>query len=187
MRHSSKEGSAVPIDQTLERAYNKQAKSYAGIIGFIQTKETAWKWNLTKHEKVKYWNFINTVCQMDEDDEYSLHYEFSDRITKADKHSVAALMKNVLQQGKAFNLKQPKGIMNNATGAILEKDEEDFLMNSNSLGKAGRNEFYESRLKEPNMPLLETIPKAKKRIKKMGEKKEHYLAQETVRFLRHID
>ena len=108
---------------------------------------------------------------MDEDDEYSLHYEFSDRITKADKHSVAALMKNVLQQGKAFNLEQPKGIMNNATGAILEKDEEDFLMNSNSLGKAGRNEFYESRLKEPNMPLLDTIPKAKKSIKKMGEKK----------------
>ena len=72
-------------------------------------------------------------------------------------------------------------------GAILEKEEEDFLMNSNSLGKAGRNEFYESRLKEPNMPLLETIPKAKKSIKKKGEKKEHDLAEETFRFLRHID
>ena len=72
-------------------------------------------------------------------------------------------------------------------GAILEKEEEDFLMNSNSLGKAGRNEFYESRLKEPNMPLLETIPKAKKSIKKKGEKKEHDLAKETFRFLRHID
>ena len=123
---------------------------------------------------------------MDEDDEYSLYYEFSDRITKADKHSVAALMKNVLQQGKAFNLEQPKGIMNNATGGNFRK-EEDFLMNSNSLGKAGRNEFYESRLKEPNMPLLETIPKAKKSIKKKGEKKEHNLAKETFRFLRHID
>ena len=58
---------------------------------------------------------------MDEDDEYSLYYEFSDRITKADKHSVAALMKNVLQQGKAFNLEQPKGIMNNATGGNFRK------------------------------------------------------------------
>ena len=28
---------------------------------------------------------MNTVCQMDEDDEYNLHYEFSDRIIKADK------------------------------------------------------------------------------------------------------
>ena len=33
--------------------------------------------------------------QMNEDDEYSLHYEFSDRITKADKHNIAALVKNV--------------------------------------------------------------------------------------------
>ena len=55
---------------------------------------------------------------MDEDDEYSLHYEFSDRITKADKHNVAALMKNVLQRGNPFNLDQPKRIMNIATGAI---------------------------------------------------------------------
>ena len=32
---------------------------------------------------------------MNEDDEYSLHYEFSDRITKADKHNIAALVKNM--------------------------------------------------------------------------------------------
>ena len=63
----------------------------------------------------KYRNFMNTVCHLDEDNEYSLYYEFSDRITKADKHSNAALMKN---------LEQPKGIMNIANGAILEKVEE---------------------------------------------------------------
>ena len=51
-------------------------------------------------------------------------------------------MKNVLQRGNPFNLEQPKGIMNIATGAILEKDEEDFLMNCISLGKAARNEFW---------------------------------------------
>ena len=76
---------------------------------------------------------------MDEDDEYSLHYEFSDRITKAEKHNVAAFMKNVLHRGNPFNLEQPEGIINISTGAILEKDEEDFLMNCISLGKAARN------------------------------------------------
>ena len=114
---------------------------------------------------------MNTVCQMDEDDEYSLHYEFSDRITKADKHNVATLMKNVLQCGNPFILEQPKGIMNIATGAILEKDKEDFLMNYISLGKAARNEFYVSRLTEKNIHLLETISKTKKSIKKKSEKK----------------
>ena len=69
---------------------------------------------------------------MNEDDEYSLHYEFSYQITKADKHNIAALMKNVLQCGNPFNLEQPKSIMNLAPAAILEKDEEDFLMNFHS-------------------------------------------------------
>ena len=61
---------------------------------------------------------MSTVSQMDEDDEYSLHYEFPDWITKADKHNVAALMKNVLQRGNLFNLEQPKGIMNIANFRI---------------------------------------------------------------------
>ena len=125
---------------------------------------------------------MNILCQMVEDDEYSLLFKFSDRITKADKHNASALMKNVLQRGNTLNLEQPKGVMNIATGAILEKDEEDFLMNSISLGKAARNEFYESRLTEKNIQLLETIPKTKKSIKKMSEKKEYDLAKETVNF-----
>ena len=88
---------------------------------------------------------------MDKDDECSLHYDFSDRITKAHKHSVTVLMKYVLQRGNPFNLEQTKGIMNIGSGEILEKDEEDFLMNCSSLGKAARNELYELRLKEKNI------------------------------------
>ena len=125
---------------------------------------------------------MNTVCH-----EYSLHYEFSDRITKADKHSVAALMKNVLQRRNPFNLEQPKGVMNITIGAIVEKDEEHFPMNCISLGKAARNEFYESRLPEKNIQLLETIRKTKKMTRKKSEEKEYDFAKETVKFLRHID
>ena len=33
---------------------------------------------------------------MDEDEEYSLHYKISVRITKVDKNNITALMKNVL-------------------------------------------------------------------------------------------
>ena len=130
---------------------------------------------------------MNTVCHMDEDDEYSLHYEFSDRITKVDKHSIAALTWEPWERGNPFNLEQPKGIMNTETGAILEKDKEDFLIHSVLLGKAARNEFYESRLTEKNIQLLETIPKTRKSTKKKSEKKEYDLAKETVKFLRHID
>ena len=102
----------------------------------------------------------------------------------AGKHSVATLTKNLLQRGNPFNLEQPKGIITN--GAILEKDEEDCLMNCISLGKAA-DEFYESCLKEKNIQLLETIPKTRKSTKKMNERKECDLAKKTVKFLRHIN
>ena len=117
---------------------------------------------------------------------YSLHYEFSDQITKPDKHSVVTLTKNLLQRGNPLNLEQPKGIMNTTNGAILEKDGEDFLMKYISLGKAA-DEFYESCLTEKNIQLLETIPKTRKSTKKMSEKKEYDFAKETVKFLRHIN
>ena len=159
-----------------KKAYNKPAKSSAGIIGFTRRKEAFCKWNFIKHETAKYRNFMNTTCRMDDDDEYSLYYQFSDWITKADKKRVAVLVKNVLQRRNPFSLEQPKGIMNIATAEILEKDEEDFLMDCNSLEKAARNEFYESRLKEKSIQLLETILKTKKSIKKKSEKKEPDLA-----------
>ena len=108
---------------------------------------------------------------MDEDDKYSLHCEVSDRITKAGKHSVAAQMKNLLQLGNPVDLEQPKGIINIATGAILGKDEENFLMNCNSIGNAARNEFHKSRMKKKNMQLLETIPKTKQARRKKVRKK----------------
>ena len=95
----------ILLDQAQEKAYNKPAKSSAG---FTRRKELVCKWNLIKHEKAKYWNFMNTVCHMDKDDEHNLRYEFSDRITKADKHRVAAPMKSLLQRGNPFYLEQPR-------------------------------------------------------------------------------
>ena len=62
---------------------------------------------------------------MDEDDK---------KLSKPDKPNVATLMENVLQHGNPFNLEQPKGIINIATGV-------DFLMNCISLGKVATNEF----------------------------------------------
>ena len=70
--------------------------------------------------------------------------------------------------------------MNVATGVVLEKDEQDFLMNCSSLGKTVRNELQESHLKEKNMQCLENIPETKKNTKEKIEKTEYDLAKETV-------
>ena len=53
VRHFSRKCSAVPMDQALKKAYNKPAKSSAGITGFTRRKETVCRCNLIKHEKAK--------------------------------------------------------------------------------------------------------------------------------------
>ena len=52
-RHNKRKASAVPMVQTLEKAYNKSAKSNSGIVGFSQRKDVVCRWNIIKHEKVK--------------------------------------------------------------------------------------------------------------------------------------
>ena len=63
VRHSSRKCSAVPLDQALEKAYHKPAKSSAGIIGFTRRKEAVCKRNLIKHEKAKYQNFMTSFVK----------------------------------------------------------------------------------------------------------------------------
>ena len=43
MRHSSRKNSDVPMDQALEKAYNKPKKSSVGVIGFTRRKEAVCK------------------------------------------------------------------------------------------------------------------------------------------------
>ena len=58
VRHSKRNGSAVPVDQALEKEYNKPAKSQSGIIGITRRKGAVCKWKLIKHEKAKYRKFL---------------------------------------------------------------------------------------------------------------------------------
>ena len=61
VRHFERKGGAVPVDQALEKKYNKPAKSQSGIIGITRRKESVCKRNLIKHEKTKYRNFLYDI------------------------------------------------------------------------------------------------------------------------------
>ena len=71
VRHVSRKDNAFPMDQALGKAYNKPAKSSASITGFTRRKEIVCKWNLIKDDKEKCWNFINSICQMNDDSKAS--------------------------------------------------------------------------------------------------------------------
>ena len=62
-----------------------------------------------------------------DDEEYSLHLEFSPSVTEADKKSVSLLME--------------REIINIATGTRVDEEETKFLVSSISLGESARDEF----------------------------------------------
>ena len=65
------------MDQALEKVYNKRAKGQGGIIGISRGKQAICKWNIIKHEKVKYKNFLHGWSSVNNGDEYAAHYESS--------------------------------------------------------------------------------------------------------------
>ena len=69
VKQSKRKCSAIPVDQALEKEYNKNAKEKGGIIGFTGEKVVA-KWNIIKHEKIQYFKFLNAIYQLTVTDIY---------------------------------------------------------------------------------------------------------------------
>ena len=62
VRQTLKCGSGVPMDQILEKEYNKPAKGQGGIIGISRRKEAVAQWNIMKHEKSKFPKHLRELC-----------------------------------------------------------------------------------------------------------------------------
>ena len=58
VRHNKKKASAIPMDQALEKAYDKPAKSNSRIVGISRRKDALCQWNIIKHENAKFKNFL---------------------------------------------------------------------------------------------------------------------------------
>ena len=169
VRHTSRNGSAVPIDQALEKEYNKPAKSQAGIIGFTRRKEAVCKWNIIKHEKAKYRKFLSEVCLINEDDEYELHHEFSGTLIEKSEEYVSLVVEYIQQHGNPFDISKPRELINLTNRSKIDKEDANFLLNCPSLGKIECNEFYATRFEKKSLKLFDTIPKTRK-IKKVTPK-----------------
>ena len=73
--------------------------------------------------------FLYEVCEMDEDDEYTLHHEFSRSLTEIDTRCIAFIMGYLLQRRNPFDVDKPIGLINISTGTKINKDSTDFLLN----------------------------------------------------------
>ena len=98
VKHTNRQGSRVPMDQALEKAYNKPAKSQSGIMGFSRCKEAVCKWNIIKHEKAEYTSFLREWCLMHYEEEFLLHHEFAKSTTETDISCVNQMVEYIQQQ-----------------------------------------------------------------------------------------
>ena len=127
VRQILRRGSGVPMDQVLEQSYNKPAKAAGGIIGITRKKEAVCKWNIIKHEKANYKKFIEDVSMSRNDDEYSLHHEFSVSATKHDLEAVEQVMSYVSERSNPFDLSSTT-LTNIVTGKQIDGDTISFLI-----------------------------------------------------------
>ena len=84
------EGSDIPIDQALEKQYNKPAKGPSELIGFTRRKQVLFKWNIIKHEK------------LEAEDQYSLHHDFSKCTADSERAAVEKMVSYINERGNLF-------------------------------------------------------------------------------------
>ena len=61
IKHTANSGSGIPLDQALEKEYNKYNKYRkvpSGIIGYTRRKGSNLKWNIIHQEKQQFTDFL---------------------------------------------------------------------------------------------------------------------------------
>ena len=182
VNHTRRRGSGVPIDQALEKAYNKPAKGPGGVIGYTRKKESVAKWNLIKHEKLKYSMFIDDLCSCTDQGQYSLHHEFSKSITKSEEENVRVINEYLCSTGDIFE----GNFANIVTGEEFDEKTTEFYLGCCERGERLYREFRKTQLLEKTKLLFDTIPKPKIMKTKSQELSKSVIdvEKETTNFLR---
>jgi len=184
---TKRRGSSLPMDQALEKQYNKPAKSSSGIIGYTRRKAAVCKWNLIKHVKSQYTSLLENVCDLTIDDEYAIHHEFSNSRTEEDISSVQKMVEYISTRGNPF-IDVHEMPRNFATGKQIDGPLAEHMMKCVEIGEKEYAGFKETRLQKKTVKLFDTIPN----VKHTSTKPKTYekvldVKRETLAFLRVIE
>ena len=90
------------------------------------------KWNIIKHEKSKIVIFLDEICDIQANDEYSIHHKFPDAVTESDEKSVDILKSFLSKKSDLFG---SGDLSNVVSGKVLKKEESQFLLSCYENGK----------------------------------------------------
>ena len=178
---SKRKCSAIPVDQALEKKYNKNAKGKGGIIGFTREKEVVAKWNIIKHEKMQYFKFLSDLCNLSGENEYSLHHEYSASAIAEDWIHVTDIYQHLKERVNLFSSTKNDGIVNIATGLIIDSKEKNKLLEFIPNGSNAYNNFLKSRFEIHQKQLCDVIPKSMGKTFTSSKKKNIDIHQETTK------
>ena len=151
---TKRKGRAVSVDQALETKYKKHAKSSSGII---RMEEAVCKWGLIKHEKANYSNFLRKISGVDHEDEYSLHHEFSEKLSETNQMYIQQLVGYIFDRGNPFDPENTT-MKNLVTRATLDAESMSFLLGSVAKDKEAYDKIVKEHLDFRSVKFLAKSP-----------------------------
>ena len=149
------------MDQALEKAYNKPAKGQGGIIRFTRCKEAVSQFNLIRYEKAKISSFLRSICHLTIQDEYTLHHEFSDSITKRDSENVKEAVEYLRNKHNPFMTEINDQMRNLVTEEHIPTETAQFSLQCNALGTDIYKEYIDKRCINKSKKLFDRLPRVK--------------------------
>ena len=162
--------------------YNKPAKSQSGNIGITRKKEAASKWNILRHEKLQYTQFLEQMCNISNNDEYSLHHEFSPSVTENDREVVSNIIDYINKHVNPFRLDE-NTLVNLATGVKFDTYSSEFLIKCLQIGDEHYQNFKMNRLVSKTEKLFDPIHKVRSKQSHKAVSKSEAIKKETVTFI----
>ena len=140
--------SAVPMDQS----FNKLGKGQGGMISFTCR-------NLIRHEKAKISSFLRSICHLTIQDEYTLHHEFSNSITKRDSENVKEAVDYIRNKHNPFVTEINDQMRNLVTEEHIPTETTQFSLQWNALGADIYKEYIDTRYINKSKKLFDRLPR----------------------------
>ena len=104
-------------------------KAGQGLLPDItRKKEAVNKWNILRYEKLQYTQILEQMCNISNNNKYSLHHQFSPSVTENDHEAVSNIIDYIYEHVNPFRMDE-NTLVNIATGAKLHTCCSEFLIN----------------------------------------------------------
>ena len=134
---------------------------------------------------MQYIECLSNLCDLNTENEYSLHHEFSDAVTSLDVEHVTNIVSFIKSHKNPFNGRNE--ISNIVTGAVFNSDDSSYLVNCMQIGEDAYQKYIKQRFIEKSKQLFDVIHKTFKRKKVSVATKSPDIQKENLKALKFID